>query len=439
MYSIKGDDAGMTIPEMMKQDSIPGVSVVFIDNGEIAWKKCYGYSNLQDSSRVNTETVFTGASLSKPLSAIAALRTVESGLVDLDEDVNNKLTEWKVPETELTQNEKVTLRRLIAHEAGVKNDLWSSYLPNEEVPTLNQMLSGESPSKDPATSVITTPGTDRFYSNPGYSIIQKLLMDVHQNEFDAVMDSLVLAPVGMTSSSFSQPMPQDLMDRRAIGYSEDLTPYEYKLFPYQAAGGVWTTPTDLGQFMIALLDDHHQGSQKLISQETTKEIFNHDISRYVFSLWNWGDDIVFNHFGSNQGFNCFMYGSVDKRQGIVVMTNSDNSFGMFDYIQRAVNLEYDWEYVKPEVLEAIETEISWVEPFLGDYNWRGNELELNIQEGELYLSNEEENLRLVQTREREFIISEVPLLITFSKDPDENVMTIWGPGGAPAFLEKIAP
>lgn len=436
MYSVTGKVRRMTIPEMMKQDKIPGMSIAFIDNGELAWTRHYGYANLEDSIPVSSETIFTGASLSKPITAIAALSLVEKGILELDEDINLKLKEWKVPDSKLTEKEKVTLRRLISHKAGIKNDLWSSYLPNDKIPTLKQMLAGEKPSVDPQTSVIYEPGSKTEYSNPGYSIIQKLLMDVRNEEFDQIIDQLVFKPVGMENSSFKQPVPKNLMQRRAIGYTKDLEPYPYKLFPYQAAGGVWTTPTDLSKFMITLLDDYHKGTNTLVSKDLSETIFTKQTMRYVFNLWNWGDDIVFQHSGSNQGFNCFMYGSIDKNQGIVVMTNSDNAFGLFDYIQRAVNAEYQWEYVKPEIMSPVEKGITWVDSHLGDYQWRGSKLKLIEDEGDLVLSINDEKYTLTQTGERVFILSEIPLKITLPESDNENKMIIWGPGGGPTWLKK---
>ncbi len=437
MYGVAGKVKRKTIAQMMQQDSIPGMSIAFVDHGEIVWTKHYGYANLEDSIPITANTVFTGASLSKPVTAIAALRLVESGVLDLDQNVNLKLKEWQVPETDLTKNQKVTLRRLIAHEAGIKNDLWSSYLPSEEVPTLNQMLSGQPPSIDPATSVVFEPGSRSKYSNPGYSIIQKLLMDVNNSEFDILMDELVFTPVGMNDSSFKQPIPETLKKRKATGYSKELAPYPYRLFPYQAAGGIWTTPTDLAKFLITLLDDHHQGTNTLVSKQTTQDIFTKESTRYVFSLWNWGDDIVFNHYGSNQGFNCFMYGSVNKQQGIVIMTNSDNAFGIFDYIQRAVNHQYDWEYVKPEIREPVNLELSWMSAFLGDYQWRGSNLTLNQEKDQVFLTIDDTKYALVQTPDRVFILEELPLKITFPTNPDDYRMTIWGPGSGPVRLSKI--
>lgn len=435
MYSVAGKVNRMTIPEMMKQDNIPGMSLSFIDNGEIAWTKHYGYANLEDSIPVSSETVFTGASLSKPITAIAALNLVEKGLLDLDENVNLKLKEWNLPETTLTENEKVTLRRLIAHNAGIKNDLWSSYLPNEEIPTLTQMLAGEAPSVDPATSVINEPGSKMVYSNPGYSIIQKLVMDVKGEAFDQIIDELVFTPVGMENSSFKQPIPDDLMQRKATGYTKDLEPYPYRLFPYQAAGGIWTTPEDISKFMITLLSDHHKGTNTLVSKEITQTIFKKYIDRYVFSLWNWGEDIVFMHYGSNQGFNCMMYGSVNKNQGIVVMTNSDNSFGFFDYLQRAVNSEYGWEYVKPEILTPTTLDISWIDPFLGTYEWRESNVIITKDNTNVLLQIDNETYILDQVGERVFVLAEKPIKITFPKNI-EGKITFWEPDGYPFRIKK---
>ncbi|MEL6824474.1 MAG: serine hydrolase domain-containing protein, partial [Calditrichota bacterium] len=73
----------LTIPDMMQQDNIPGLTMAFVDSGEIAWMKHYGFASLEDSIPINSKTIFTGASLSKPIAAIAALRLVEEGLLNL--------------------------------------------------------------------------------------------------------------------------------------------------------------------------------------------------------------------------------------------------------------------------------------------------------------------------------------------------------------------
>ena len=119
------------------------------------------------------------------------------------------------------------------------------------------------------------------------------------------------------------------------------------------------------------------------------------------------------------------------------MTNSDNAFNSFDYIQRAVNDEYQWEYVKPEILEPTQKDISWADKYLGDYQWRGNDLRLLKQNNDLIIHSGDEKYVLTQTGIKEFILEEIPLKITFSKNTEDNRMTIWGPGGGPSKLNKI--
>lgn len=436
MYNIEGKVNRLSILEMMKKDSIPGVSIAFIDNGEIAWTKHFGFANLKNSTLINENTVFTGASLSKPITAIAVLRLVEKGILDLDKDVNTYLKEWKIPENEFTINKKVTLRRLISHNAGIKNDLWSSYLPNENVPSLNQMLAGEKPSIDPATSLIFEPGTRTKYSNPGYSIIQKILMDVENKPFNDIISEQVFEPLEMNESSFLQPIPKKLMSNRAIGYTKNLEPYTYKLFPYQAAGGIWTTPKDLSKFMIALLNDYHKGTNTLISQKMAQTVFTKETMRYVFSLWNWGKDVVFLHHGSNQGFNCMLYGSIEKNQGLVVMTNSDNAFGFFDYLQRAINFEYNWEYVKPEILTSTPFNISNIKKYLGEYQWRNNRVSLSEENKKLKFMIRNKSFDVSQINNFTFIIPDIPLKITFPKTENRSVI-FWEQDGYPNRVKLI--
>ena len=257
VHYLNGIDHKKSIPQLMEEDNIAGVSIAFFENGKISWQKTYGYSNLSDSIKVTPNTVFNGASLSKPVAALAGLNLVEQGFLTLNEDVNKYLEGWKVPENEFTEQEKVTLKRLISHTAGFERYVQSSYFPNEKLPTIDQMLSGEKPSVDPPVSVVYVPGQKQIYSNPGYSVIEKLIEDVTDKEFNDVMTELIFEPCDMTNSSFEQPVPKHLFHQMATGYTNDLEPYPYKLFPYKAAGGIWTTSTDLANFLVTVLEDHH--------------------------------------------------------------------------------------------------------------------------------------------------------------------------------------
>jgi CubicO group peptidase (beta-lactamase class C family) len=133
---IKGQAVrAMTLRERMQFYKVPGVSVVFFDHGKIIWTRAYGLADVATKKPVTPETLFQAASIGKPLSALAALHLVEEGKLSLDENVNDKLRTWKVPDNQFTTQEKVTLRRILSHSAGLNFQGLPGYVSGEPVPT----------------------------------------------------------------------------------------------------------------------------------------------------------------------------------------------------------------------------------------------------------------------------------------------------------------
>lgn len=443
--SLKNHISRKSILEAMSEYKIPGVSMAFVDQGEIAWTKTYGYADLQTLEKVTKDTVFTGASFSKPLTAIAALDLVENNKLNLDENVNNKLEGWHIPENEFTENEKVTLRHLLSHRAGVKNDLWSSYLPEQTVPSLTQMLAGQPPSVDPAVSVIATPGSAEQYSNPGYSIIQKLIEDVTDQSFEKVLDELVLEVSGMSDSSFQQPIPDYLQTRRATGYDENLNPFPYRLFPYKAAGGIWTTPSDMARFIITLYKDY-EGHNKILSSSAMAKVFSRDPIRLAFAkIYDENsEDLLFRHYGTNQGFSSYLVGSIHKHQAVVIMTNGHMEFEFLDYVARAVAEFYDWDYLKPTIHLPYITTALELDDYIGHFRIDDKQLEFSIQNDMLAvkLKTENEPENLTQISPGEFISIKDSAKYQFLKAREASDGTfIWvrvtSPGGSESYAERV--
>ncbi|GGA76524.1 hypothetical protein GCM10011521_13450 [Arenimonas soli] len=406
---LEGQLQTRSIAEAMLEDNIPGLSMVFIDKGEIAWQRSYGYADLASLSPVTPETVFTGASLSKPLAAVTALQLVEKGKIGLDDDVNRHLVSWKVPDSAFVATRPVTLRQLIGHRAGIANYVSGSYDLGQDVPTVTELLEGSPPSKDPKTASFAVPGQEYRYSNPGYLVVQQLIEDVAGTSFEVAARSAIFEPVAMDDSSFLQPMPDRLGVRRATGYSEDLDPYPYQLFPFKAAGGVWSTPTDLARFAMTLIDDHHGGGV-LLSRETTRQVFARDKIKLGFTkhFVEGSDDIVFDHWGSNVGFTSYLVGSLEKRQVLVVMTNSDKGFDLMAAIARTVARQYGWKPIEPKVLVRHELDPKALPDFGGEFGGGPGENErfVFLAEGErLYLASkaDEERAPLVAVGEQTFI------------------------------------
>ncbi len=100
----------------------PGLSIAVINNGVVEWARGYGVREAGTTNLVVPETIFQAASISKPVAAMVALRLVDEGKLDLDEDVNRKLITWKLPENEFMTEKKVTLRLLLSHRAGLTDN-----------------------------------------------------------------------------------------------------------------------------------------------------------------------------------------------------------------------------------------------------------------------------------------------------------------------------
>src|SRR6266704_996806 len=207
----------------------------------MAWAKGYGVAEPGGKVPVTTRTLFQAGSISKPVAAAAMLALVEQGKLSLDEDVNMKLKSWKVPENEFTKEQKVTLRRLASHTAGLTVHGFPGYDVDEKVPTLVQIFNGEKPANTDAIRVDFVPGTEERYSGGGVTIEQQLMMDVSGKQFPVLMKETVLDKIGMSDSSYEQPLPPARAAMTAGGVYADGKPVHGKwhVYPEMAAAGMW--------------------------------------------------------------------------------------------------------------------------------------------------------------------------------------------------------
>ncbi|KGJ96057.1 serine hydrolase domain-containing protein [Colwellia psychrerythraea] len=123
----------------MKQLNVPGLSIALIHNGKIDWAKGYGIAN--GTSKVDTNTLFQAGSISKPVAALAALKLVEQGKLQLD--VDQYLKDWKVEGDLLTKEKPVTLRQLLTHTGGLSGHGFPGYATGSEIPSTTDVLSGK--------------------------------------------------------------------------------------------------------------------------------------------------------------------------------------------------------------------------------------------------------------------------------------------------------
>src|SRR6185295_8616001 len=106
------------IAERMKFYNVPGLSIAVIKDFHVEWARAYGVKDVATNAPVTVDTLFQAGSISKSVNATVAMKKVEQGKISLDENINNKLVSWKLPDNEFTAKKKVSLRNLLSHTAG---------------------------------------------------------------------------------------------------------------------------------------------------------------------------------------------------------------------------------------------------------------------------------------------------------------------------------
>src|ERR1700680_4122505 len=173
----------LNVEKLMQLYKCPGLSVAVIDDFKIAWAKGYGVTEAGGNQPVTVHTLFQAGSISKPVAATGALWLVEHGKLSLDENVNQKLKSWQVPDNEFTKDQKVTLRRILSHSAGLTVHGFPGYAVGSPIPTLVQIFNGEPPANTVPIRVDLVPGTKFRYSGGGVTIEQQLVIDVTGEPF----------------------------------------------------------------------------------------------------------------------------------------------------------------------------------------------------------------------------------------------------------------
>ena len=384
---IEGDST-WTIEERMKHYGVHGVSIAVIDDFRIAWTKSYGVMDTTSKRPVTDSTLFQAASISKPVFTMAALKLVEQGAIKLDEDVNAQLTSWKMPENEFTAKEKVTLKRLLGHVAGTTVHGFQGYQKGEPTPTLLNILNGEAPSNSPAVVVDQVPGTAWRYSGGGYCVASQLILDAKGGTIPQHMHDLVLQPLGMSHSTYEQPLPEAMAHNAASGYVPDgsLVNGNWHVYPELSPDGLWTSATDLAHFVIDMQKTIASDSGKVLRRATAMQMVEPLLEPHGgvgMGIDEKNGERYFEHGGWNEGFCGQIYGHVKNGKGAVILINANQPDLMGEVI-RSVARAYDWPEFVPQHKE-VPMDSTSLKAFTGRYRLgNDNMVTITLRNGKLF-------------------------------------------------------
>jgi CubicO group peptidase (beta-lactamase class C family) len=334
---------------MRRPGKVLGVAV--IEDFGLAWSRVCGGP---------PDTLFQAGSISKPVTALAALELAARSELDLDADVNGWLTGWQLPGPG-----GVSPRDLLGHTSGLGVPFYPGYSQGADAPTLRQSLDGAPPAATKPVEATATRGRFR-YSGGGYTVIQQLITDVTGRPFAEVAQDLVLGPLGMTSSTFAQPLPADLRRKAARP--------DWHVYPESAAAGLWTTAEDLARFACAIAAagaaagaagsaaGAGRGSPvgpdvaaQLLSARTAVPVRGEFMILPLLGMarpqtcglgmFGFGDG-RFGHIGGASSFFSVLVASAKDGGGAVVMTASNPSPFVFRLL-RAISAERGWTGFRP--------------------------------------------------------------------------------------------
>jgi CubicO group peptidase (beta-lactamase class C family) len=398
--------------------NVPGVSIAVIREGRLEWARGFGVTS-RGGAPVTANTLFQAASISKPVFSLAVLKLVDAGKLNLDANVNDYLKAWKLPDNEFTRQSKVTLRGILTHSAGLTVHGFPGYAAGAPLPTTVQILDGTPPANSAAIHVDIVPGTLARYSGGGYIVAQQLLLDVTSSLLPNLMRDSVLAPLGMTRSTYEQPLPRTRMSEIALPHRADGKPVEGgpHTYPEMAAAGLWTTPTDLARYALGVRTSLAGKSNGVISPKTARAMLTPVFGGQGLGPRTGGSTSrkYFDHDGGNEGYRCWLVAYEDG-EGAIVMTNSDSGGELTGEILRTIAYVYQWPDFAPPTRTLATVKPELLDRYVGAYELNDGTPYVVRKEGDRLVGQAigQTPTPLFASSDREFFGKDIDVTLSFA-------------------------
>lgn len=416
-------DTPKTIAQRMAYYKVHGVSVAVIHNYKLEWAKGYGWADDSLKRPVTANTLFQAGSVSKSLNAVGVLKLVQNKKLNLYTDINNYLTSWKFPYDSLSKGKKISIANLLSHTAGLTVHGFPGYAHGEAIPTVVEVLNGQKPANTPKVRSMYPSGLKYEYSGGGTTISQLIVLDITHQPYDKYMYEQVLKPMGMTSSTYTQPPVVIKPVLLATGYYDNgkQIPGKFQIYPEQAAAGLWTNPTDLSKYVIETQLAYQGKSKKVLGQQMTRL----RLTPYIDKSAAFGVFIdsldgakYFQHQGSDQGFQTQYYGSFEGGNGVVVMVNSDNGAIMYEIINSVANVYGFKGLNRSKLKKTVMVADSILQSYTGEYELQPKVTLTVTREGNQLFgkAGKQDKASLFPETQNKFFVKVADIEIEFIKD-----------------------
>nr|WP_294783874.1 serine hydrolase domain-containing protein [uncultured Flavobacterium sp.] len=351
-YSFLTDS--LNINQQLEKNKLAGFSLVVFENYQIVYTNEFGVKSIDSKEKIDQNTAFSTASISKPITALLCFILEEKGLINLDAPIDGYLKRWHLPKSKFTENNNPTWKQFLNHTAGTSQGGFSDYYEGDTIPTIKQSLLGQIPRYDKEIEFLFTPRTGWSYSGGGYVIIQMALEDTFKKPIAELAKQYIFSPLGLKNTTMIQPNEKGFLTNVALVHDENekVIRTGLPITPQVAPSGMWSTPTDLAKIAIEVQNALRNKNNKVISYTVAKKVTEVTALKDAVAGWSygWQKSFGYNNYdwfmcnGSNTGVGGSVFATMKDGNGFAFLTNGEkqNRFPVMAHTQRKLLKLMDW-------------------------------------------------------------------------------------------------
>ncbi|NML72165.1 beta-lactamase family protein [Chryseobacterium sp. RP-3-3] len=323
----------LNMEQQLEKRKLAGFSVVVFENYKIVYSNQFGIKSMDSKEKIEENTAFSTASMTKPITALLCHILEEKGLINLDDPIDKYLKRWHLPKSKLTENNSPTWKQFFNHTSGTNQGGFADYYEGDTIPTIKQSLLGQIPRYDKEIEFLFTPGTNFEYSGGGYVIVQMALEDTLNKSIAELAKEYIFSPLGLKNTTMIQPNEARFLTNVALVHDKDgkVIRTGLPITPQIGASGMWSTPTDLAKLSIEIQNALRNKNNKVISHRVAKEVTAVTTLKNAVGGWGygWQKSLGYNNYdwfscnGSNTGVGGSIFATMTDGNGFVFLANGE--------------------------------------------------------------------------------------------------------------------
>lgn len=351
-YSFLTDS--LNIDPQLEKYKLAGFSLVVFENYKIVYSNQFGVKSIDSKEKIDQNTAFSTASISKPITALLCFILEEKGLIKLDDPIDGYLKRWHLPKSKFIENNRPTWKQFLNHTAGTTQSGFADHYEGDTIPTIKESLLGKIPRYDKEIEFLFAPGTDWAYSGGGYVIVQMALEDTFKKSIGELAQEYIFTPLGLKNTTMIQPNEKGFPTNVALVHDENekVIRTGLPITPQVGASGMWSTPTDLALIAIEMQNALRNKNNKVISHDVAQKVTEVTALKDAVGGWSygWQKSFGYNNYdwfmcnGSNTGVGGSVFATMTDGNGFTFLTNGEkkNRFPVMGNTQRTLLRVMGW-------------------------------------------------------------------------------------------------